>query len=140
MNYSTAVFLINEDVRALYCTYESHDDAPKTLFKTFDQSIKEDDYVVVPTSTRHKMTVCKVVEVDVDFDIETTEQVAWIVGVVDQTGFQDTMEKESEAIEAIKKAELRQKRKRLRAALLEDHEESIAALPIAKQAAIEADS
>lgn len=38
MNYSTAVFLINDKVRAVYGTYEAGERAAKTMFKTFDAS------------------------------------------------------------------------------------------------------
>ena len=68
MNYSTAIFLINNHARALKVTYE--DGANPEIVKTLDQTIKLDDYVVVETDTRHKMTVVKVVETDVDFDLE----------------------------------------------------------------------
>lgn len=74
MNYSTAIFLINPKVRAIAAIYEPDTDsrkAPRTVFKTFDQSIGVNDYILVPTETRHKMTVNKVVEVDVEPDLET---------------------------------------------------------------------
>ena len=61
MNYSTAIFLISDEVRAINVTYERDGDAKRTLFKTFSKTIKIDDYVVVETNTRHHMTVCKVV-------------------------------------------------------------------------------
>lgn len=77
MNYSTAIFLINKDVRAIAVTYEKIDmnqDTTKmkfsapylsggklptgaTVFKTMDPKVKVDDYVTVPTDTRHGMTV-----------------------------------------------------------------------------------
>ena len=83
MNHSTAIFLINNDVRAIAVTYEKIDLAKDTtkmmkyqaaylsggrlpdgavVFKTMDTAIKVDDFVIVPTDTRHGMTVCKVVE------------------------------------------------------------------------------
>ena len=49
MNYSLAVFLINNDARAVYCTYNEHDgddDTKKIAFKTLDQSVKVGDYVL----------------------------------------------------------------------------------------------
>jgi predicted Mrr-cat superfamily restriction endonuclease len=132
MNYSTAVFLINDAARAVYATYEADDKtAPKTLFKTFDKTIAVGDYVVVPTNTRHKMTVCKIIEVDVDFDLGTTDELAWVIGKVDKAMFQKTLDQEAVAIAAIKSAELRKKREELRTALFADHAAKLAELDIA---------
>lgn len=137
MNYSTAVFLINDDVRAIACTYEAGDNAPRTIFKTFDKTIKEGDLVVVPTSTRHHMTVVKVAETDVDFDIETPAQMEWIVGIVEQDDFEETKKKENEAIELVKAAERKKKRDDLRAAVFGYvEEEKMKNLQIASSAAL----
>lgn len=87
MNYTTAIFLISDQARAVNVTYESDDDAPRTMFKTLDPNIKVDDFVTVPTDTRHHMTVCKVVEVDVEPDLETSKEMKWIVGVVGTADF-----------------------------------------------------
>jgi predicted Mrr-cat superfamily restriction endonuclease len=130
MNYSTAVFLINDSVRAIACTYESADNSPRTIFKTFDQSIKKDDFVLVPTETRHKMTVCKVVEVDVEPDIETTQQMNWIIGPVERDDYERTLEQEKAAIDTMKQAEKNRRRDELRKSLLAHVEGEIKALPI----------
>ena len=76
MNYSAAIFLINPAVRAVYGIYDAWPDKTKpmptkALFKTLDQSLKVDDLVLVPSGTRHDVTVMKLVEVDVEFDPET---------------------------------------------------------------------
>ncbi len=88
MNYTTAVFLINNAVRAVVCTYEAEDKSPRTMFKTFDKTIRVGDLVIVPTNTRHRMTVCKVVETDVDVDFDNSACVHWIVSKVDITQYQ----------------------------------------------------
>lgn len=126
MNYSTAVFLINDDARAIACSYEPapHNGKPvTTIFKTFDPDIKVGDYVVVPTDTRHHLTVIKVEETDVDVDFDSAARVNWIVGRVDKADYDDIMRKEDAAIAAIKSAEKRKKREELRAALILDQEE-----------------
>ena|ERR1035437_9731415 len=120
MNLSTAVFLINDNARAIMVTYEVDADnrkAPRTMFKTFDKSIKVDDYVVVPTDTRHNLTVCKVVAVDVDIDFDSPVQVAWIVGRVDVADVTQIKRQEDAAIEAIKAAEKLRKKKELQASM-----------------------
>lgn len=131
MNYSTAVFLINKHVRAMNVTYEEGDGAKKTAFKTLDPDIKEDDLVVVETDTRHGFTVCRVVESDIDLDFDSNVPVRWIVGRVDLADHRLTLDQERDAIKAIKSAELRQKREKLRDAMFADHVETLKALPIA---------
>ncbi len=130
MNYSTAIFLINSRARAIMCTYEVHDGASPYMLKTLDPSIKVDDYVIVPTDSRHKMTVVKVVEVDVDVDFDKAYDVKWILGVVDTEANKELIGQEQAAIKAIQSAELTKKRKELRDAMLADHVEEIKALPI----------
>lgn len=135
MNYSTAVFLINKNVRAVTAVYESESSfkglAPRTIFKTLDATITVGDHVIVPTTTRHNMTVCKIVEVDVDVDFDSAVQMQWIIGKVDDTPYKLILSQEAAAIDKIKSAELRQKRADLRTALFADNLAEIAALPIA---------
>ena len=133
MNYSTAIFLISDHARAVMVTYECDENgskAARTLFKTLNQTIKVDDYVVVPTNTRHHMTVCKVVEIDVEPDFETAKDVEWIIGVVDLADFEDIKRQETEAISRIKSAEKRRMRAELRDKLLDDAGDDVKALPI----------
>lgn len=132
MNYSTAVFLINKNARAVRATYESEPTAKRTLFKTFDPSIAVDDLVIVPTDTRHRFTVVKIVETDVDLDFDTTENVQWVVGRVDLANHAVRLQQEQAAIAAIKSAELRRKREELSKAMFADHAESLKALPLAQ--------
>jgi hypothetical protein len=125
MNYSTAIFLINPDnVRAISTTYDVDSDspgakkAPRVVFKTFDQSIKVGDLVVVPSSTRHKMTVVKVAEVDVDPDLESTIEMSWIVARVDRHEYEVTLANEGRAIKVMRDAEKTHQREELKAKLM----------------------
>ncbi|MDJ0512780.1 MAG: hypothetical protein QNJ62_04985 [Methyloceanibacter sp.] len=131
MNYSRAIFLISDDVRVIECTYEAEENAPRTAFKSLDASIKEGDYVVVPTKSRHQMTVCKVAATDAEPDLESSKDIDWIVGVVSRANFEEITRQENEAIDRIRAAERRRKKKELRATMLADAEEEIKALPIA---------
>lgn len=135
MNYSTAVFLINpEAVRAMRCAYEvgsREKPAQGYIFKTFDKTLKVDDYVVVPTDTRHGMTVVKIAEVDVDFDIDTEVSMKWIIGPVDTSAYAHTLEMEEIAIAKIKSAEMRKKREDLAEKLFADKRGDLATLEIA---------
>lgn len=125
MNYSTAIFLVNKSVRAIVGIYEDDDNGkkvvPKTLFKTLDPTIKVGDYVLVPTSTRHKMSINKVVETDVDIDFDVTAPMAWVISVVERDDYERTVKMEETAIVAIKSAEKRRKQDELREALLKDN-------------------
>lgn len=134
MNYSMAIFLISDKARAVLVTYEEGENANKTLFKTLDPNIGIGDYVVVQTDTRHHMTVCKVVETDVEPDFDSSQQVKWIIGVVEKADFDELTNQENEAIARIKSAEKRRKREELRASLLADANGDLKALPIYSRA------
>jgi hypothetical protein len=137
MNYSTAIFLINPKVRAIACIYEPDTDTkkfPRVIFKTFDQGIRVNDYVLVPTETRHRMTVNKVVEVDVEPDLETSAEMHWIIGVIDRSDYERTLADEGRAIKLMKDAEKTHKRTELRDKMLAHVDPAaIEALRIAKQ-------
>lgn len=139
MNLSTAIFLINNKVRAIHAIYEAidepaqrHGNPPKvTMFKTLDQTIKVDDFIVVPTDTRHKMTVVKVTETDVDVDFESSANVHWIIGRVDRRPYEDLLVREGETVKAIQSATRRKKRDDLRETMLADHVQDLKLLPMA---------
>lgn len=131
MNYSTAVFLVNDNIRAILGTYEAEENAKRTMFKTLDPTIKVGDYIVVPTDTRHKMTVLKVTDVGVEVDFDSNTQVPWVISTLDRASYENTLAQESTMIDAIKSAELRKKRDELRKALVIDAE-AIRGLQISK--------
>ena len=133
MNPSTAIFLIDEGVRAVAVTYDAIDlnkDTTKmkftpaylasgklptgaVLFKTMDKEIQVDDFVIVPTNTRHGMTVCQVKAVDVDVDFDSDDEVHWLVGKVDTAPFEAVRQQEEKILVAVKDAETGAKRKEL---------------------------
>ena len=100
MNYSTSVFLINQKVRAVSVNYEP-DEKKQTIYKTLDETIAAGDYVVVPTHTRHKFTVARVVEVDVDVDFDSPELMTWIVARIDRSAYDLTLKQEDAAIAVV---------------------------------------
>jgi len=133
MNYSSVIFLINKNVRAIAAIYEpdqEHKKSPRIIFKTLDATIGVGDYVLVPTETRHKMTINKVVEVDVEIDLESATKIDWVISTVDHQEFERVTKMEEKAIEQIKSAQKRKKQEELREALLKDNE-FLKALPIA---------
>lgn len=127
MNYSTAVFLINPNCRAIEAIYEADTDqrkAPRSIFKTFDEAIKEGDIILVPSETRHKVTTCKVTAVDVELDITTTAEIKWVIGAVDQAGFEELKAVEQKAITQIKAAEKNHQREELRKKMFANMDEN----------------
>lgn len=149
-NYSTAIFLINKSARAIAVTYEKIDlnqDTTKlkfqpaylsggklpdgaVVFKTMDKDIAVNDFVIVPTDTRHGMTVCKVVAVDVEIDFESSNECHWLIGTVNTIDFEDIRQQEEKAIIAIKAAEVNQKKEALSNALLENLKNSGVDIPM----------
>lgn len=135
MNLSTAVFLINDTARAILAIYEKDEKdrkAPRTMFKTFDPTIKVDDYIVVPSGTRHGITTVKVVEVDVEVDFDSSTKVDWVIGKVEMADYEQIKAQEEAALEAIRSAEKAKKKRELREALFLDNAEKIKALPISQ--------
>ena len=129
MQNSTIVLLINDDARAIRGEYE--DGGKSGLFKTLDKDIKVDDLIVVESGTRHKMTVVKVTEVDVDINFDTDRDVKWVVQTINTDFFEHTLEQERDAIAAVQSAERRRKRDALREALFADHQDKIKSLSLA---------
>jgi uncharacterized protein (DUF2344 family) len=137
MNYSTAIFLINKNARAIRASYENVAggatyDGAKYVFKTLDPDIAVDDYIVVPTETRHLMTVVKVAEVDVDLDLESSQEIKWVVGKINVEAYEELLKQEQQAIKKIKSAVMRKKRSELAEDLFTDNLEEIKALPISE--------
>jgi len=137
-NLTTAIFLVNKNVRAIRAAYEAGENAPTTVFKTFDNGIKKDDFLIVPTDTRHNMTVVKVVEVDVEVNLESTVPIAWVIAKVELDAFAEVVAGEKEMLEQIKSAEKRRKQEALREAIFTDQQEQIKALSIANMGGLPA--
>lgn len=117
MNLSTAIMLVNESVRSVKVSYDTDykNNNPNYFFKTLDPDLRVDDYVVVPTDTRHGMTVCKVTEIDFIVDFNAPNQYRWIVGKVDKAGADDIIKQEEVVLAKIAKAEENKMRAELRA-------------------------
>lgn len=113
MNHSKAIFLFSDAARAIHVDYEGSERNPqRILAKTMDPNVKAGDFVIVPTDTRHKMTVVKVIAVDVEYDIESPEAVNWVIGVINPADYQDIVAKEQQAISLLRAAEQQATRKK----------------------------
>lgn len=128
MHDSRKVFLLETEPRCVTAAYDAGEDASTTEFKTFDLDIKTDDYVIVPTNCRHKMTVCKVHAVDVEPDLDSSAEMRWVIGVVDQSAFKATFASERQFIDAARSAERRRKKTQLREDFLADIDDDMKVL------------
>ncbi len=136
MNYSTAVMLINENIRAVKTIYGKDTDSPNQsqyTFKTLDASIEVGDLVVVPTDTRHGFTVVEVSDVDVDVDFEASIPLKWIVSRVPVEDHEIILAEEEEWIDALKVSEKRRKKAELKESMMETYGDSLENLPIANR-------
>lgn len=112
MNYSTAVMLINPAIRAVKGQYEEN--GPHEVFKTLDQELKPGDFAVVESGTRWNITTVKISEVDVDVDFDSSKQMGWVIGKVESAAHEKLKKMEADAIDLIKKGELRKRRQDIR--------------------------
>ncbi|MBU6232436.1 hypothetical protein KGP36_07420, partial [Patescibacteria group bacterium] len=106
------------------------------VFKTFDQSIKAGDIIIVSTTTRHGFTCAKVEETDVDVNFENTLDYRWIVGKVDQSTYQMILSQEEDAIAKVRAADLAKRKRELVDAILGDSASAFKQLPLAKSPGI----
>lgn len=136
MNYTTAVMLINTNIRAINVVYEQdkeNNKVKRTLFKSLDQDLKKGDLVVVPTDKehRHGFTIAKVDEVDVDVDFDSSTKVEWIAAKFDIASYEKLLTEEEQYISLIKKGEQNKRRKDIAASVEALQIEELKALPIA---------
>lgn len=137
MDSSKIVFLINDQVRLIRVSYdESHGvptgSAPGKTYqvKTLDQSVAVDDLVLVETATRHGLTVCKVIEVDLDVDFDDGQPLKWAFQRVDSAAIELIRAQEGEAMKAAARAELKRKRDQLREGIFAEHSEMLTGLAL----------
>ena len=134
MDPSKIVFLINDKVRLIQVSYDGTpqpgDAAKHYLFKTLEQSLAVDDFVVVETNTRHGLTVCKVVEVDLDVDFDDGQPLKWAFQRVDSAAIELIRAQEGEAMKAAARAELKRKRDQLREGIFAEHSEMLTGLAL----------
>lgn len=120
MHRDRYVFLINQTARAIACIYdpENPGSGKNGTFKTLDPTIKKDDLVIIPTSTRVGFTVVRVKDVDVDIDVKSDAPISWIAGKFDKAAYDSMIASEAEAMGKIRSAELAKQRRELRDEML----------------------
>lgn len=141
MNFTTAVFLLNDSCRAIRVSYDTDLRSQSSfnyVFKSFDETIKKDDIVVVPTDTRHGFTCVKVEEVDVDVNFDSPQDYRWIVAKVSMEFYETLKKQEGEAITKVRQADMKKRKKELAASLLGDQAENLKMLDLAKSPGVTA--
>jgi hypothetical protein len=140
MNLSTAIFLVNNHCRAISVAYEWCDKDGKAangavvktdVFKTLDPDIRKGDLVIGETTTRHNLCVYKVVETDVEIDLERSDYIPWIVGVVDGSPLSKLRAMEQEMKSKIQEKDKQRKRAELAETMMKDYGEVVRNLAIA---------
>ncbi len=120
MNFSVAALLVDTSIRSVKVQYDpdnARNNSTFAFYKATDDTLKVDDMVVVPTNTRHGFTVAKIVEIDFPVNFDSHEQWGWIVGKVDTTTYEATLEMEKGLIKKVHKIEENKKRAELVAAM-----------------------
>lgn len=123
MNYSAAIFLVSDKVRAVKVQYQSEENAKRYqesmgyTFKTMDPNVKKGDIVTIPTTTRHHFTCAKVIETDVLIDDNASFEYKWIVGVVDVASYEAILDMETKIVEKVRAVQVQKQRRELRAGL-----------------------
>lgn len=131
MNYTTALFLINDNLKAVYANYDPNRSHDKTMFKTLDSSIKVGDYIVVPSKTRYNLTCVKVVEIAAEPDLDASTPVEWVIQKVNYEDYQERLDKEKASMSEIKDLVSRRKKAALLAAFGADNIDILKSLPMA---------
>lgn len=123
MNYSTAVMLFNQDIRAIRVSYDPNDKVngvPKSyIFKTLDPDLKVGDFVSIPTDTRHLMTVARVEELEAEIDFDSTMEIKWIISRVPTKEYQAILDDEQAWIAEMKKAQNLKKKEDIKKSMLD---------------------
>lgn len=125
MHDSRKVFLLENEPRCITAAYEADENAPASEFKTFDPDIEVNDYIIVPTNSRHKMTVCRVHSVDVEPNLDCSAEMLWVIGIVNRSAYEGTLQSEDAFIDAARSAERRRKKKQLKEDILADIDANI---------------
>lgn len=122
-NQSTVLILLNQELLggALHTVRVSYDENVKnqhTIKKTFISDLKPGEFVTVQTGTRYNATVCKVVDVDVEVDFDSDTPIGWVFGRVDMAALEKLCAEEARILGVIRDAELKERREKLKAAVL----------------------
>ena len=101
------------------------------VFKTMDASLVVGDIITVQSTTRHGITVCRVTEVDVEIDLDTTLELKWVISKIDTEAFMEVLQMEADAVKAVQRAEKNARRDKIKKQIIGDNADIIGTLAIA---------
>lgn len=130
MHPSRMIFAISDTVQCVEVQYDPENGPSKTEHKTLIPDLAVDDMVVVQTRSRHKMTIGKVTRLNIEPDLDSSQEMLWAYSKVDAAAIGDLHQQEDDAIETIKKLERMKKRRELRDEWMAGNGEELKALPI----------
>lgn len=122
MNLSASIMLVNEAIRPVRVEYDpdvlKNNTQVDNYFMTFDKALAAGDLVIVPTKTRHKFTVVKILEIDfaVDFHNSNIEW-RWVAGSVDLAQYNSILETDKKVRDRVAKGQENKMRGELKAAM-----------------------
>lgn len=129
INEKTVLFLVNDSLRAVRVSYDENDRNKDTIKKTFLTDLKVGEFVVVETATRHNATICKVIAVDVEVDVEDPNlDVGWVIERANLDKLDALRKAEKEAVEIIKNAKKKKAKEAMRAMVMESCGEQLLSL------------
>jgi hypothetical protein len=124
MHPSKIVFLINDDVTAFTGVYDPQatNEKPR-MFKTMIPDLAVGDMVVVQSEARHGFSVVSVKELNVEPDIESSEEIRWAFHKIEQAAIKELTDMEAAAITQVQIAERKRRKEKLREAMFGGQED-----------------
>lgn len=117
-NFSRLITLFNEDIIVIEAVYESLEEKPnqqRYQFKTLDHALEVGDLINVPAdTTRHGVTTVKIVEVGVEIDLDSSNELRWVIDKVNLKEHEHIIEEEKKWITAYKKSEDRKRKEEMK--------------------------
>lgn len=126
MNPSAAVMLVEDRIRPVKVEYDPDNQynnkgaQHSQFFKCLDANAKKDDLVIVSTTTRHGMTVAKIVAIgtaDVPVNFEGHENWGWVIGPVPTEQHKAILETEKKIVGRVQEANTNKLKSELKAAM-----------------------
>lgn len=126
MNYSTMAFLADDNVKAVECIFTeehyngSRNDNPKRYTYKTTLDLEPGDLVLVEcagASNYFGYCCVRVVDVDVEIDMNAGHGYKWVVDKIDTKKIEETKKAEKELIKHIKKLEMKSRKQKFRETL-----------------------
>lgn len=112
MRNGNIILALDPTIKVVRLMYAESGSNP--IYAKTELDLEVDDIVVVSTGTRVNYTCCKVIDADVDFDVESHDELVWVVGFVDIPAHNARLARESRIVKAVTTANRQRQRDKLR--------------------------